>query len=346
MTFHRPRALLAAATLAISLTAGGAAHALDQVKVGVNNVISDVVFHLAKEKGLFKEQGLDVELIAFDSGPKMIAPLGAGQIDIGAGASSAGLYNAAARGIDIKVVADKGSTPVHFDYMPLMVRKELIDSGKVKTVADLKGLKVGSVGPGAATNSKLAHILAAQGLKYDDVSHNYIGYPQQIAAFTTGAIDAAITTEPSAAQAVQKGVAERFVVDGFPDQQVAVLLYNGDFIKKRRDVGERFMLAYLKAARLFNDATAGGKFGGKGSDEVVQTIMRTTGLKDPELFKTIIPPGINPDGKVNTESLAQDLKFFSDNGYLERSGKVEDVVDPSFAVHAVKVLGPYTPTAN
>ena len=329
-----------------SFASAGTAQAADKVKVGINNVVSDVVFHLGLERGIFAAEGLDVELIAFDSGPKMVAPLGAGQIDVGAGASSAGLYNAAARGINIKVVADKGSTPVHYDYMPLMVRKELVDSGKVKTIADLKGMRVGSVGPGAATNAKMAHLLAKAGLGYKDVNHTYIGYPQQIAAFTTGAIDAAISTEPSVTQAVNNGVAVRFVVDGYPNQQVAVLLYGGDFIAKRRDVAQRFMNAYVKSARIFNDATAGGKFDGKGADEVIKTIMRTTGLKDAELFKTMIPNGIDPDGKVDTQSMAEDLKFFTENGYLERPAKVSDVVDTSFADATLKALGPYKAAQN
>ncbi|MFG1265534.1 MULTISPECIES: ABC transporter substrate-binding protein [Xanthobacter] len=340
------RRLFCAGAFAVAFAAAGSAQAADKVKVGINNVVSDVVFHLGLERGIFAAEGLDVELIAFDSGPKMVAPLGAGQIDVGAGASSAGLYNAAARGINIKVVADKGSTPVHYDYMPLMVRKELVDSGKVKTIADLKGMRVGSVGPGAATNAKMAHLLAKAGLGYKDVNHTYIGYPQQIAAFTTGAIDAAISTEPSVTQAVNNGVAVRFVVDGYPNQQVAVLLYGGDFIAKRRDVAQRFMNAYVKSARIFNDATAGGKFDGQGADEVIKTIMRTTGLKDAELFKTMIPNGIDPDGRVDMASMAEDLKFFTENGYLERPAKVSDVVDTSFADATLKALGPYKAAQN
>lgn len=340
------RRFLAAGALAAALFTTASAHAADKVRVGINNVVSDVVFHLAQERGFFKDEGLDVELVVFDSGPKMIAPLGAGQIDVGAGASSAGLYNAVARGIDIKVVADKGSTPPGYDYMPLMVRKDLVDSGKVKTIADLKGMKVGAVGPGAATNAKLAHILGGAGLTYKDVQHNYIGYPQQIAAFTTGAIDAAITTEPSVTQALDNDVAVRFVVDGYPNQQVAVLLYGGDFIAKHRDVAQRFMNAYVRSARLFNDATAGGKFTGKGADEVIKTIMHTTGLKDPALFTKMIPNGINADGQVDVASMAQDLKFFTENGYLEKPAKVEDVLDPSFAKATVRALGPYKAAQN
>ncbi|WP_247295465.1 ABC transporter substrate-binding protein [Bradyrhizobium sp. 179] len=337
---------LVAGALAAASVVPVRAEKADEVKVAINNVVSDVVFHLAVERGFFVEQNLNVTLIAFDLGPKMIAPLGAGQIDVGAGASSAGLYNAVARGINVKVVADKGSTPRSYDYMPLLVRKGLIDNGSVKSVADLKGLKFGEVGPGAATNAKLSHILASAGLSYKDVTHNYINYPQQIAAFTTGAIDAAITTEPSVTQAIDNGVAVKFVADGYPDQQVAVLLYGGDFIAKRPAVAERFMVAYLKAARVYNDATAGGKFAGKDADKVIRTIMKSTGLKDSDLFRKMVPNGIDPDGKVNVKSMAEDLKFFSDSGYLERPGRVEDVVDASFAEKAVQTLGPYKPAEN
>lgn len=346
MTAKTKLSLIAAGALAAALFSPSAADAAEKVRLGINNVISDVVFHIAQERGFFADEGLEVEFVVFDSGPKMIAPLGAGQIDAGAGASSAGLYNAAARGINVKIVADKGSTPPHFDYMPLMVRQDLLESGKVKSVADLKGKKVGLVGPGAATNAKLAHILEKNGLKESDVQSVFIGYPQQVAAFTTGAIDAAITTEPSAAQAVEKGIAKRFVVDGYPNQQVAVLLFNGDFIAQRRDVAQHFMNAYVKAARVYNAATEGGKFNGQGAEAVIKTIMKSTGLKDPELFSKMIPNGVDPNGAVDMQSLRADLKYFTDHGYLERPVKVEDVVDSSFATAAVKVLGPYKAAQN
>ena len=98
---------MTAAALTLAAT-GVSAQAPIEVKLGSNLVISDAAFFIAERNGYFKEQGLTVKVINFDSGPKMIAPLGSGQLDIAAGATSAGLLNAAARGIDIKIVADKG----------------------------------------------------------------------------------------------------------------------------------------------------------------------------------------------------------------------------------------------
>jgi hypothetical protein len=44
-----------------------------------------------------------------------------------------------------------------------------------------------------------------------------------------------------------------------------------------------------RAARVYNDATRGGRFDGPGSDAVVDLIMKTTGLKERDLFKSMIP---------------------------------------------------------
>jgi NitT/TauT family transport system substrate-binding protein len=322
----------------------GRAQVVETVKVGINRVISDAVFYIAEERGLFAEQKLKVEFVPFDSGPRMIAPLGAGQIDVGAGASSAGLYNAVSRGIIVKIVADKGSTPPGYDYMPLIIRKDLVETGKVKSLADLKGLKLAAAGPGSATNAKLSVALAKGGLQQKDAVELNLSYPQQVAALTSKAIDGAITTEPSVTSAISSGVAVRLSDDGlYPGQQVAALLYGDALLTTRRAVGQRFMNAYIKAARIYNDATRGGRFDGPGAEQVIDVIMKTTGMTDREMFKTMIPNGISPDGNVNMVSLADDLRFFQIQGQIEKPVSAADVVDMSFAENAVKELGPYEP---
>ncbi|HEY0218320.1 MAG TPA: ABC transporter substrate-binding protein [Afipia sp.] len=322
----------------------GPSVAQDAVKVGVNKVISDVVFYIAQDHGFFAEENLKVDLIPFDSGPRMIAPLGAGQIDIGAGASSAGLYNAVSRGIGVKIVADKGSSPAGYDYMPLIVRKDLVDSGKVKNFADLKGLKLAAAGPGSATNSKLNVALTMGGLTYKDADIVNMNYPQQVVALTSKAIDGSITTEPSASQAVNSGVAVRMSgAQIYPGQQVAALLYGDTLLTKRRDVGQRFMNAYVKAARIYTDATGTGHFNGPGSEEIIALIMKTTGIADRKLFDEMIPNGISPDGAVNMKSLDEDLQFFQSQGQIEKPVTSTEVVDLSFVESAVKKLGPYKP---
>jgi NitT/TauT family transport system substrate-binding protein len=325
---------------------GGAAQAaaakLVEVRVGTNSVLSDAPFFIADRKGYFLEQGIKIVLVPFDAGPKMIAPLGVGQLDVAAGAMSAGLFNAAARGVNIRVVADKGSTPAQYDYMPILVRKALVDSGKVKSYKDIKGLKVAEAGKGGSPGSKLNEALKGAGLSYKDVEHEYIAYPQHVVALTNGAVDAAVTTEPSATQAVERGAAVRFLnTDPYPNQQIAVLLYGGDFIRKQPAVAQKFMIAYLKGARLYNDALKDGKFAGPAAGEVIAILARDSNVKDLNLYKKMTPNGINPDGALNLASLDKDLLFYQAQGYLEGKVTVAQVVDTSFAEAAFKVLGPY-----
>jgi NitT/TauT family transport system substrate-binding protein len=351
MTNHRLKLLvrplravaLGLVVLATTLAAAPAQN-LDVVKVGNNAVISDAVFFIAEKHGYFAEQKIKIELILFDAGPMMIAPLGAGQLDVAAGASSAGLFNAAARGINIKMVADKGSTPPGYEYMPIMVRKALVDSGKVKTFADLKGLKVAEAGEGGSPGSLLNEGLKKGGLTYKDVEHVYMGYPQHVLALANGAIDASVTTEPSATQAIELGAAVRFSDDKvYPNQQVAVLLYGGDFIKNRRAVAERFMIAYVKAARYYNDALKGGRFAGPTADDVIKILIENTNVKNAELYKKMVPNGINPDGRLAIDSLQRDHAFYVAQGYIEKPIPFEAVVDTSFVENAIKALGPYKP---
>jgi NitT/TauT family transport system substrate-binding protein len=225
------------------------AWAEELVTVGTVNASSDVPFFIGDKKGFFREQGLAIKWTPFDSAAKMVAPLGVNQLDVAAGAPSAGLYNAVTQGVELKIVADKGSTPYGFGYLPLLVRSDLAARFTYK---DLKGMKVAEPAQGTATSSTLNEALKQVHLTYNDVTHEYLGFPNHVAAFANKGIDASLTTEPSATVAVRSGHAVRYAGDDvfYPKQQLAVLLYGSTLAKKNPELGRRFMLAYIKAVRF------------------------------------------------------------------------------------------------
>ena len=65
--------------------------------------------------------------------------------------------------------------------------------------------------------------------------------------------------------------------------------------------------------------------------------------KDAEIHKAVIPPVIDPNGKLNVESLRKDWQFFKDTGQIDGSVTVDSLLDTSFAEAAVSSLGRYTP---
>ena len=137
----------AVATIVVQLTVGGAM-ALDRVKVGIINTIGDINVFIADEKGYFAKENISAEILSFDASARMMAPLGSGEIDIGGGSTSVGLFNAIDRGIGLRVVADKGRTAEGYVYQSLMIRKNLVESGKFRSLSDLKGLRIAVGAPG------------------------------------------------------------------------------------------------------------------------------------------------------------------------------------------------------
>src|SRR4051794_380683 len=103
---HRRRALQllgmgGAFAMAAGPVSGRLARAadLDAVKIGTPLTISDAPIVIAEAKGYCREQGIETSIINLITGSQMVAPLGTGEIDIAAAATSAGLFNAEARGI-------------------------------------------------------------------------------------------------------------------------------------------------------------------------------------------------------------------------------------------------------
>jgi NitT/TauT family transport system substrate-binding protein len=164
-----------------------------------------VAFYIAEKRGYFKAEGLKADFAYFDSGAKMIVPLGTGALDTGGGATSAGFYNAVDRGIELRIVADKGMSVDGYDYKALVVRKDLIDGGAFKSLADLKGKKVAIVAQGAADESVLHQALLKGGLNDGDIEKVYIPFSQQLVALQNKGIDAGMTTDPTAAQLLSTG---------------------------------------------------------------------------------------------------------------------------------------------
>jgi NitT/TauT family transport system substrate-binding protein len=332
----------------IAVCTGIAAPALSQtletVNVGSVNSVSDGPFLIADQKGYFRDVGIKVNFINFNSAALMVPSIGTGQIDLGGGAPSAGLYNAIARGIAIKIVADRGSDPPGYGFSDLLVRKDLVTSGKYKSYADLKGMKVAEPAKGASPLCQLVNACAKGGIKYDDLDHVFMSFSDQIVSFRNGSIDAAIGLEPYSSKATQDGFAVRICgADAFyPGEQITTVVYSGNFIEKKPDLAKRWMVAYIRAARFYNDAVRNGHMTGPMAAEAID--IYSAGLKvDKPTLRAMWAASIDPNGRVNVKSLTEDYNIYKQYGLINGNVDMSQVVDMSFADAAAKTLGPYKP---
>jgi NitT/TauT family transport system substrate-binding protein len=330
-----------AAGIVIAALAGHAQ--AQQLTIGTIGASSDAPFFIADAKGYFAEQGLKVSFVRFDSAAKSIPSLGSGEVDVGSGASSAGLYNAAARSIGIKIVADKARNAKGYGFQAIMARTDLIDSGKIKSVKDLKGLKVAMSANGNSENAFMNYALVQAGLTYGDIDPVFLGFPNQIAAYANKAIDASLTVEPTVSELLKLGTAKKLVSadDVFPDYQTAVVFYGPKFMHDQPENAKKFMIAYLKAARCYDDALKDGHVAGQNADDVIKILTQYSFIKDPEVHRAIVSHWTDPNGDVNMPSLQMAWQFFLDTKQIDGSVKVGDVVDLSYVHEAAKVLGPY-----
>jgi NitT/TauT family transport system substrate-binding protein len=340
-----PRLAIRVCALLCALSAATGMAAAQAITVGVTSSTSDAPIFIADKKGYFRDEGLDVKVVNFRSAADMVAPLGAGQIEAGAGSASAGLYNAVARGIKIKIVADKASSAPGYGATKILVRKDHVESGRYRELKDLKGMKFAMNAPGVSNTSTLNTLLKSAGLQYADVETVDMPLPDHVAALKNKSVDASASVEPGPALAVRNGDAVVIKSDDeiLPNHQIAVLLYSEDFAAKQPAAARAFMRAYIRAVRFYNGALTSSRLDGPNADEVIAILADATPIKSREIYKLITPTGMNPDGRVNKESLAYDLAFYAEQGLVKGAVNLDDAVDGSFVDAALKELGPYRP---
>jgi NitT/TauT family transport system substrate-binding protein len=314
---------------------------LTKVSVGVVASSSDGGIFIAQDRGYFKDQGIEVDTQRFNTLVDMVAPVGAGQLDIAAGGLAAGLYNAIGRDVQVRIVADKGSAPSpQWDFAALMLRKDVAD--KVKDYKDLKGLTLVTSGKGNSPEVALATALKKGGLTLKDINFQQMGFPDMVTAMANKGIDGGIVIEPfvSSIEAKGDGVRWKGNLDIFGhNEQIAVIAY-GQKLFGNQDLGRRWMTAYIKGLRDYNDAFGPKK---KGYDDVVNVLVKNTSVKDPKIYAQMKPAGLDPNGKLDVASMQEDIDYYVQAGYMKEKPDLAKLVDPSFQEYAVQQLGPYQP---
>jgi NitT/TauT family transport system substrate-binding protein len=308
------------------------------VRSGLVGSVAEAGQLIALERGYFQEQGLSVELVPFDNTARMTPSLATGDLDVGAGGVSAGLFNAIARGVPIRIVGpqaqhDPGASGVYF-----MVRADLIASGAFSDYPDLRGLRIAIPARGTAPDFAVGLALARAGLSPTDCELVELSFPDMVPALANGAIDVAVQAEPAAAQAVNRGAAVKWreLADIRPGIQFTVVLYSPQFVE-HPEAARRWMLAYLKGVRDYNDAFKHNR----GRAEVVEILTRQTPVKSPALYEQMGFASIDPNGRVGRVSLAEQLDWYVAQGLVTQVIDLEQAIDLRFADFALERLGPY-----
>ena len=333
-------AVLAAAFAAGCGGSDGSSGGSDSVTMGtVRGSSADAAVFIAMEKGFFRDEGVNVKLQEFNTGAQFVAPLGSGQLDAGSGGISAGLFNAVASGVGIKMVAAK-SVVGSPSYTSLLVNKDIVKSGRYKDFADLKGMKVAIPSLGIPPHYELSLFLAKGGLSIKDVTIEQLGFADMVPALENGSVDAAIAIEPSATQAERTGGAVKVAGSDevFPGEQSAAIMFGDRFVDEDPETAQKVMNGYLRGVRYYLSAQKGTKLSGERGAEVAKILAKHTSA-EAKLLQSIPLHTVDPDATLDAGKIQREVDFWTEQGLIKEKVAVEDAIDTSFVDKAVEKLG-------
>jgi NitT/TauT family transport system substrate-binding protein len=292
----------------------GAVATPDRVLLAWVRSINGAPLAVATQRGYFEEEGLSIESSEFRSGADVVGALGTGQLDVSSGTISAGTFNAWQRGVKMIVVASQSVYPGE-GLIPsnVVVRRELFDSGAVRSAADFRGRKLAINARGGINEVIVARMLARRGLKLDDVDLVTLPFTDHISALANGAIDVTAAPEPFGTLAIDQGVGVRLEEDqrSVGEMQPAHYMISASFAETRADVAVRFLMALMRGARELQGNWVADR-------QLAKIVEDEIGIK-PDLLARMILPNYSPDLATRPEDIEFLQDAFMQSGQLDYS---------------------------
>lgn len=259
---------------------------------------------VAQAKGLFAASGLKVEVndvANFMQYPNMLA---SGSIDVLDGYLPANFWNMVQAGAGFRIVsgsamavAAKNGEPAR-NIRGYVVRKDLHDSGQVKSIKDLAKRRLADFAPvppkGQISPFPVGHIVF--GDTFREIDWIRMQESDMLAALDAKTIDGARMRTRYVKIAVDKGLAVELAreTDHVSPIQVRVLVMRDEFLRKNPEAAAKFLAAYLQAQKFVREVQQG-----QHQDDYVKAIREHSNIP-PEIALDLVQE------LAFTEELAKD----------------------------------------
>ena len=303
------------------------------IAVGGKNLFYYLPLTIAERLGYFKEEGLDVEIVDFAGGAKALQAVVGGSADVVSGAfeHTIGLQ---AKGQRYQEFVLQGRAP----QIVLVVSNKTMPG--FKSVADLKGKKIGVTAPGSSTNMMANFVLAKAGLKPSDVSFIGVGASAgAVAAMRSGQIDAMANLDPVISMLTQKNEVRiasdtRTLKDTqtvFGGNMPSGCLYaSAAFIQQNPNTTQALTNAMVRSLKWLQKA---------GPSDIVKTVPESYLLGDRALYLAAwdkVKEAISPDGVMPADGPRTALNMLQqfDAELKGKSIRLEDTYTNAFVQKA------------
>jgi NitT/TauT family transport system substrate-binding protein len=236
---------LTGGALAAAALPGMRAHAeMAPINFGYQTTSWGSLGMIAESQGLFKKAGANVKIFHFSSGKDARNAMISGRVDAGVIGATPFIIGAAKGDMEAIALALYGAKT--------LAVVAGVKSG-IKTLADLKGKKVGSQ-LGSATDFVFQNkIMPKAGLKKEDVQIVNVRFQNHVAALTAGSIDAFAGVEPFPSVAEVNGLGKVLTDYSSYDLQPIILAANTKTIKENHENLVAFTRGWLASVKLYQD---------------------------------------------------------------------------------------------
>ncbi len=219
---------------------------------------------MAQQEGLFKKNGLNIELIHIPSSSRGIQAILAGEIAFsfmdGSNAVQANL-----KGANLALVAGATNRQVF----------SLMANADFKRIADLRGKKIGITRVGSSTHTSALYALGSAGLRPADYQLlPLLEVPNIYTALAAGQIDAGVMSPPTNARAKRSGFVELMNIAKEGPEFVSVAVGTSrSYIKANEDIVRRVVRAYAEGVQAFKS----------NKTAALKMIQKQLKVSDPEI---------------------------------------------------------------
>jgi NitT/TauT family transport system substrate-binding protein len=272
----RREVLAGAAGLVLAASAPALAQAKpDTVRVG-KAVFSSFPFatiDVGMDAGIWKSLNLDIQSTAFKGDAQVQQGMTAGTIDIGLGSGPSMVYRS--KGVPAIAVAVMAGRPLD---MALVVAK----NSDVKTLAGLKGKRIGVTTAGSLTDWLARQVSTGQGWGTDGVVILPLGAMEtRISALGSGQIAASVhdLTEAYEIEHAGKGKILTLFGDIVKDFYTHVIFAHDSMVAQRPEVLQRFLKGWFTTVAYMR----------KNRDAAIKTIARVLEVEPEAVAKSYAP---------------------------------------------------------
>jgi ABC-type nitrate/sulfonate/bicarbonate transport system substrate-binding protein len=302
-----------------------------QIRVLVTPRVTAAVTYLAEEKGLFRDEGLDVQLEERQTQVDILPPIVAGQADVALTGFSSGLCNAISRGAVIRIVAARDELkPGCSDQSALYYRPARFPNGLEDSHA-WKGSRIALQGETEMVAFYLDQLLAAKGIAPSSVEILRLRVEEAVAAASTGNLDMFFGSgRPEYLKGgLPKNVARSdIVVEFLGEFQYTYILFGDKLLDGDPETGTAFLRSYLRAARRF---VAGE------TPRFLDNLAARMHL-NPDLVKSECRSNISTTGELRMENMRRWLGWAIEKQHIQPGFTMDQLVDLRFQRAAVQNL--------